>query len=273
MKKLLVGAVCAAALGLGMGPAQAESDFMRAIGLNGPWVVTVKGNIGWTPKWDGANMNSLFGFPSASLRRPGEKPEWSSPDESVGYNIKVNDVFSLGPIVGYRAGRYVSGNRDLQGIHDTKWTLEPGVFFQVWAVPNVLRARIEIRRGFRAKDGFVADIGADWVNTFGDLTVAVGPRLSIADGSFMRYNYGVTLQDAFRNGQVYPYKATSGLKSAGVLASASYRFSEQWDGTLYGGYSRMVGDAGGSPIVKRFGDRNQWSVGATVGYSFNFPGF
>lgn len=273
MKKVLVGIACMTVVSLSAGAARAESDFLQSIGLAGPWVITVKGNIGMSPKWEGSDTYSLSGFPSLSFRRPGERPVWTSPDDSIGYNIPLNDVFSLGPVVSYRAGRYEGSNRVLNGIHDTRWTLEPGVFFQVWAVPQVLRARVEIRRGFRDKDGFVADIGADWVNSFGDLTIAVGPRLSIADGSYMRYHYGVTALDAFRNGQVSSYKASSGLKSAGVLASASYQFNEQWSSTVYGGYTRLVGDAADSPIVKKFGDRDQWTLGATIGYSFNFSGF
>lgn len=274
MKKILMGAVCLAAVGLGMGPMPAHSsDFLRSLGLEGPWIVTVKGNVSWSPKWSGSDTYTLSGFPSMSFRRPGETPVWTSPDDSIGYNIQVNDVFSMGPVISYRAGRYDSGDRTLTGIHDARWTLEPGVFFQIWAVPQVLRARVEIRRGFRDKDGFVADFGADWVNSFGDLTIGIGPRLSIADGSFMRNQYGVTAYDASRNSAVHRYKATSGLKSAGVYASAAYQFNEQWSGTLHGGYTRLIGDAADSPITRRLGDRDQWTLGATVGYSFSFSGF
>lgn len=273
MKRFLTSAVCLVMFGAGAGTAMAQSASSSYSGISGPWVVTVKGNLRVSPKWSGSDDHTFIGFPSLSFRRPGTTPRWSSPDDSIGYRIDMNDVFSFGPVVSYRSGRYDGSNRELTGIHDVRWTLEPGVFLQVWAVPDTLRARIEIRRGFREKDGFVADIGADWVNKFGALTVAVGPRVSLADGSFMRNQYGVTELDAYRNGQVTAYKATSGFKSAGVLASASYRFNEQWDTTVYGGYSRLVGDAAKSPVVKRFGDRDQWTVGATVGYSFNFSGF
>ncbi len=273
MKKYAVGAAMLTAASFFSGVARAESDFLQTIGLAGPWIVTVKGTVATSPKWDGSHINTLFGFPSMSLRRPNEKPVWSSPDESVGYNIRVNEMFSLGPVIAYRAGRYNTGDRDLDGIHDTDWTLEPGLFMQAWIVPNVLRARIEVRRGFRAKEGFVADMGADWVNTFGNLAVAVGPRMSLGDGPFMRNYYGVTELDAARNAGVTAYRANAGVKSVGVFASAAYRFNETWDATLFGGYNRLMGDAGDSPVVKRYGSRDQWTVGTTIGYSFSFAGF
>lgn len=274
MKSYVGGAVCLVFLGFSAENAQAaESGFLDSIGLGGPWVVTVEGNVVVSPKWSGADKYSPIAFPSLSLRRPGEVPVWSSPDDSVSYRMPINEIFSIGPVIAYRSGRYTGGNRELTGIHDVRWTLEPGVFLQAWVVPNVLRARIEIRRGFRDKDGFVADIGADWVNQIGALSVGIGPRASFADGSFMRNQYGVTYQDAALNGQVSPYKPTSGIQSAGVHASAEYRFNEQWSGTLHGGYSRLVGDAADSPIIRRFGDKDQWTFGATAGYSFNFSGF
>ncbi|MEN3929502.1 MipA/OmpV family protein [Microvirga sp. W0021] len=273
MKKRLLGAACLLLTGLAPANVWSQTASTEYSSWTGPWIVTLKGNIGGSPKWSGSDTYTLSGFPSVSLRRPGEKPVWYSPDDSIDYSIKVNDIFSLGAVIAYQGGRYSSGNRELTGIHKVRWTLEPGIFLQAWVVPDVLRVRAEIRRGFRDKDGFIADLGADWVNRFGALTLAVGPRLSIADGSYMRYHYGVTAQDAFQNGTVTPYKATAGLKSAGVLASASYDFDDQWSTTLYGGYSRLVSDAGKSPIVKNHGDRDQWTFGATVGYSFNFSGF
>lgn len=274
LKKYVGGAFGLVLLGLNAGPAQAtESGFLNAIGLGGPWVVTANGKVVVSPRWSGSDKYSAIAYPTLSFTRPGEQREWESPDDSVSYRIPLNDVVSVGPVIAYRSGRYTTDDRNLAGIHDVRWTLEPGLFFQVWAVPKVLRARIEIRRGFRDKDGFVADLGVDWVNQIGGFTIGVGPRMSIADGSYMRNQYGVTFQDAALNGQVTPFKATSGIQSAGVYASAGYQFTEQWSGTLHGGYSRLVGDAADSPIVRKFGDRDQWTVGATVGYSFDFAGF
>jgi len=274
LKNYIVGAACLALVGFNIENAQAgDSAFLDSIGLGGPWVVTAKGNIIVSPKWSGADKYTPIAFPSFSLRRPGEAPIWSSPDDSISYRMPINEIFSVGPVITYRSGRYTGGNRELTGIHDVRWTLEPGLFLQAWIVPDVLRARIEIRRGFRDKDGFVADIGADWVNRIGALSLGIGPRVSIADGSYMRDRYGVTFQDAALNGQVTPFRPTSGIQSAGVYGSAGYQFNEQWSGTLHGGYSRLVGDAADSPIIRRFGDKDQWVFGASAGYSFNFSGF
>ena len=56
----------------------------------------------------------------------------------------------------------------------------PVVFVEYWPV-EFLRARAEMRRGFNGHEGFVADFGLDLVQSFGALTVSVGPRLALGD--------------------------------------------------------------------------------------------
>lgn len=236
------------------------------------YIVTVKANARANPKWDGAGTMSAFAYPTLSFRKAGEQPKFSSPDDGIGFGVVDSAKFTAGPVFRYLGGRYDGSDKDLRGIHDSRWTVESGLFADAWLTPN-LRARAEIRRGFRAKDGFAANLGLDLVNSFSSWTVALGPRLAFADGSYMRNHFGVTARDAFLNPRVTEYRAKSGLKSVGAYASATYQFNEAWAATLHGGYDRLVRSAAKSPITAKLGSRDQVTIGLTISYSFPLKGF
>ncbi len=234
------------------------------------WIVTLKGNVTVSPEWNGSDQFSLFGYPSLSIRRPWEKPVWYSPDDNIDYAFYKNQLVAVGVVGRYRGARSADNDAVLTGLHKTRWTIEGGAFMNVWAVPDLLRARIEVRRGFRSEDGFIADLGVDVVQTYGNFTFAIGPRLSLADSHFMRTHYGVTGADALANGQVDPYRPSGGFRAVGAYASIGYQFNPAWAMTVHGGYERLIGDAGKSPIIKELGTPDQYTFGATVSYSFDY---
>lgn len=274
MLRLRSGLLSAATLIAGLLPATAADTRSVAFApttIDG-YIVTVRVNAVTSPRWQGASLMSAIAYPSMSFRKASETPKFASPDDAIGFGIIKNDQFSIGPAFRYRSGRYDGGDKDLRGLHDVRWTVESGVYADVWINPN-LRARGEIRRGFREKDGFTANLGLDLVNSFNSWTVAIGPRLAISDGSFMRHNFGVTQRDALLNPRLKPYVAKAGFKSVGLYASASYKFNEAWTATLHGGYDRLVAAAASSPVVKSLGSVNQMMVGFQLSYSFPVKGF
>lgn len=232
------------------------------------WLITVNAKTFVSPRFTGSDDYSFIAFPTVSFRRPGETPEWSSPDDNISFAAFSSSGFSAGPVVAYRGGRYDRGNRELWGVHNVRWTLEPGVFGQLWLIPDTLRARLEIRRGFRGEDGFVALLGADWVTRWQDFTFAIGPRFNFADARSMRSRFGVTTADFLANPVYAPHSPGAGLVSAGLYTSLTYRYSPEWAFTLHGGYDRLTGGAASSPIVRQTGSRNQFTVGVAASYTF-----
>ena len=274
MLRRLVLIVSAVAGFAGLGSARAADTTKVAFApttMDG-YIVTIKGNVLASSKWDGAGVMSAIAYPTASFRKASSTPKFSSPDDGIGFGIVDTQQFTAGPVFRYRAGRYDGSDKDLRGIHDARWTVESGVFADAWITPN-LRARMEVARGFRQKDGFTANMGLDLVNSFNSWTVAIGPRLVIADGSFMRNHFGVTARDALLNPRVRQYTAKAGFKSVGLYASATYKFNDAWSATLHGGYDRLVASAANSPITTRLGSVNQGTIGLTVAYSFPVKGF
>jgi outer membrane scaffolding protein for murein synthesis (MipA/OmpV family) len=236
----------------------------------GPWFVTVNGKAFVSPTYVGAAQYSFVGFPTLSLRRPGEAPTWSAADEHLGFRVWQTPLFALGPVLAYRGGRYDMTNAlgPLKGVHDIRWTLEAGLFGEIWLLPETLRARAEIRHGFRPEDGFVGTLSSDYIYRWDRYTFAIGPRLELADGKFMNDAFGVTYTDALVMPQLSPYRPNGGLYAAGAYGSVSYQQSESWGYTLHGGYDLLTGPASASPIVSASGSRNQWILGAIISYTF-----
>lgn len=247
----------------------ADPVFMQPPALPSGWIVTLKANLRAQPSYPGADDLSFIGYPSLSFRRAGTVERFSAPDDGLSFSFLDDSAFRVGVVARFQGGRYYRDNEELIGLRKVDWTLEPGVFVEYWPT-EFLRARAEIRHGINGHDGFVADLGLDLVQTYGAFTVSAGPRLSLGDNEFTRTYFGVTPVEAALNGQVDAYRPSGGITSVGALASASYKWSEQWSTTAFVSYNRLVGDAADSPIVQEFGSENQFGLGLTVSYSFGF---
>ncbi|MBF9235308.1 MipA/OmpV family protein [Microvirga alba] len=233
------------------------------------WIITLTGYGEVGPRYPGSDKFSVFGYPSIDYRRVGEPARWSAPDDGIDFAVLDWPNFRAGPVVRFEGGRYYGSERQLFGLRKVNWSIEPGLFAEYWPA-NWLRARAEVRYGVNGYDGFVGDLEVDLVRREGLYTFSIGPRVSFGDSNFARAYFSVTPFEASLNGLVTPFKAKGGVTSAGVLASASYAWSEQWTTTVYAGYRRLIGDAADSPITRRLGSADQFLVGASLSYSFVF---
>jgi outer membrane protein len=231
------------------------------------WVVTLRATVSAAPKFEGSDRFGLFAFPGLGLRRAGEPVQFSAPDDGADFALYRQNGFSVGPVARFRPGRYLSDDARLFGLHDVRWSIEPGVFVEYWATPSI-RARAELRHGMRGRDGFVADFGVDWVSRLGAFTAALGPRLRIADAAYQRDYYGVSFAEAALSGRFAPYRPGGSVNSVGAAASLGYQWSEAWGTTVFAGYRRLMSEAERSPIVRTIGTPNQFELGASVSYSF-----
>lgn len=233
------------------------------------WIVTLGVMPSVGPRYEGAKLYGFGGSPLFDIRRADEPKGFAAPDDGFDFTLFSNEVFAFGPVFNIRGGRYRSADRSLYGIRDVPWTIESGVFAEFWPLKDRLRTRIEVRHGFRGRsDGFVGDLSVDWVERFGALTLSGGPRLSVGDADYMDANYGVLPSEAAANRRVNAFDAGPGLKSVGLEAALSYDWSKAWTTTAFIRYDRLAGDAAKSPIVKRFGSRDQITVGTGLSYAF-----
>jgi len=238
------------------------------------WLITVNAKAFASPNYLGSSRYSGIGYPTLSFRRPGDPLIWSSPDDSISYSLYQTPYFSIGPAVAYRAGRsFGSTSPALYGLHETQWTLEGGLFADVWLLPDTIRVHGELRHGFRSENGFVGSLGADWVSRWDQFTFGIGPRFKFGNDHFMTEQFSVTPWDAAINANLAPFDAKGGLYAVGAYGSITYRQSDTWSYTLHGGWDRLTGDAAKSPIVTATNSKDQYSIGAIVSYTFDWNGW
>lgn len=245
-------------------PAQAQEAFSF---LSGEWLVTVKGNITASPSWPGSSDLSVLPYPSLSIRRAGTPQSFGAPDDAISFALYDIGWLKAGPAAKFLGARRAADHRELTGMRDVDWTLEAGGFLEFWPIEK-LRTRLELRYGFLGHRGVVGDAGADWVERFGAWTLSGGPRLKLASNRFADSYFSVTAAEAALNGRVTAFDAKGGLVSAGLAGAVSYDWTPQWRTTVHARWDRLTGDAGKSPIPTQLGSRNQFTLGATVAYTF-----
>jgi MipA family protein len=253
----------------GPGPAQLPA----AAPASDLYIITLTANAQAAPRFPGSDSLGFFGYPSIGWRRAGEPALFEAPDDGVSLAFVETPTLRFGAVGRYQGGRYFADDQSkLFGLRDVKWSIEPGVFLEVWPV-SWLRARAEVRYGLHGYEGVVGNLGLDWVERYGRFTFSLGPRLAFGDTSFTSAFFSVTPFEAALNGRVTPFRPRGGITSAGALGAITYAWSEQWATTVFAGYNRLVGDAGDSPITRRLGSENQFTVGASVSYSFALKPF
>jgi MipA family protein len=235
------------------------------------WTITLKGNVGVSPAWDGSSQLSPYLIPSVSIRRAGSPLKFTAPDDAASFAIFDEGWLKAGPAARIKGRRNSGDYWQLWGVRNIDWTLEVGGFAEFWPMEK-LRTRLDIRHGFGGNHGNVVDLSADWVERFGQWTLSVGPRFTIGDTTYTNKLFGVTPWEALWNGRIYPYYADGGAKSVGLTGAVAYRWSESWTTTGWAKYNRLIGSAGASPLTNNLGSPNQFTFGAIVAYSFDWNG-
>lgn len=213
------------------------------------------------PKFEGAREALISPTPLFKLkylRLPGLFTIGGGPDTGL----------SLWPAFNIVGKRDANGTSYLRGLGDVDTAYELGL--GVSYTHGFVRGMAEVRRGFGGHEGVVGVVGVDAIlKPVDKLTVEVGPRVTFADSQYMKTYFGVDAAQATASGY-RQFDARAGVKSIGIDSKMVYEFTDEWRGQVEAGYSRLVGDAGKSPITAR-GSRDQYSlrVGATYRFSLD----
>lgn len=232
---------------------------------SGDWYLKVGAAGLVAPKFEGSKKYRFSPQPLISLGRQGESTRFSSRNDNVSFAIIDTSRFRAG-----LAGKLLfERDDDIHGLKDTKFGGEVGGFAEVYPT-DWLRVRGEVRQGIRAHKGVVADISAD---AFYDVTPTVrisgGPRATFATKDYFKTYFGVDAEEAAASG-LSEYHPGGGFKSAGVGGAITWKATDKIDTSLFGEYSRLQGDAKNSSIVKERGSRDQFMVGVSATYRFDF---
>ena len=133
---------------------------------------------------------------------------------------------------------------------------------------NSFRVRAELLKGINGHEGVLGTIGADEIWRDGDrYVISVGPRVLFSDGRYERAYFGVTPGRLLAAG-LPAYRPGSGIYGVAAASGVTYALDDRWGLFGYARYERLVGDAAKSPIVRKFGSRNQLSGGIGLNYTF-----
>jgi len=248
-------------------PAAAEAGEGTFGWLSGDWYLTVGATGMVAPNFEGGKKYLLSAQPIISLGKAGPTARFVSRNDNISLAL-VDD----GGVRAGLTGKFLfsrSSDDELKGLDPVRWGGEVGGFFEFYPT-DWLRARAELRHGIRAHNGFVADIAAD---AFYDVTpnvrISGGPRVSFASSGYFDAYYGVNAQEAVASG-LSEYHPGGGLKSTGLGGAITWKVTEPMTASLFGEYSRLMGPAADSSLVKERGDRNQFMIGVSTTYRFDF---
>lgn len=182
---------------------------------------------------------------------------------------KAVNRFSLYPSFNFNGKRDASASNELEGMKDVDWALELGLgaaYRYQW-----IRGFVEVRQGFNGYSGQVAEFGLDAIFDPTERTeLMVGPRAGWGSDGYMSTYFGITSKEADKS-PIYDhsYDADAGFNTVGIAATGSYELTDRTKLYVRGGWDRLIGEAGDSPLVKE-GSANQFYGGAGVTYKFRF---
>ncbi len=217
------------------------------------------------PSYPGADGVSLRPFVDVVSARGAESLPFEAPDESTGFAVLTRGRFAIGPALGFEGSRTA---RDVGvALPRVGFTVEAGGFVQ-YALTDQIRLRAEVRQGLGGHKGLIANVGGDYVARHGDdWLFSIGPRVTFADGRYHDAFFSVAPAVAATTG-LPAFDAKGGLQAAGVTAGFVRHLGGRWGVSTYAKYDRLVDDPARSPIVRRFGSRNQMSGGFALTYTF-----
>lgn len=247
----------------------ASSAFAGDAWWSGDWYIKLGGAGFVAPRYQGDNNYILQGTPMISIGKGGDTVRFTSRNDNPSFAFLDNGMYRAGIVGKLVLPRDGDTSDDLKGLDPVRFGAELGGFAEIYPT-DWMRIRAEVRRGIRSHDGIVADISAD---AFTDITdtvrLSAGPRASFATEGYMDAYYGVSAKESVKSG-LKPYKADGGVTSAGLGTALNWKATENVDTSIFAEYSRLLGDAGDSSLVKQRGSKNQFLLGLSATYRFGF---
>lgn len=237
--------------------------------IAGDWSLSLGARAVLGPRYEGAKAMNFLPAPMISLGRSGAGPAFTSQNDNPSFGLFDNGVFRVGPVGKILFERDGSTDRDLRGLKPVPWGGEAGIFAELYPA-SWIRLRAEVRHGIRAHHGVVADVAADaFYDVAPNWRISGGPRLSLASRSYYQAYYGVNLGESVASG-LSPYAPAGGIKSVGVGGALTWKTTDKITTSAFAEYSRLLGPAARSSLVRERGSRDQLMLGVSATYRFDF---
>ena len=240
--------------------ALASADWKISLGLGGAYRPDYEGSKDYTP---GVMPDFAISYRDiVFLRGP-----------SLGVNvITVNgpngrDKFQVGPIVRYRPGRDQDDNDALHGLGDIDPSVEVGGFVRYAAGPVSAEVMV-VQDVAGGHDGVLVEASVGYgIPINASLRANLRAASTWASDNYMQTYFGISSVQASRSTRT-PFDAHAGLKDIGLSLGVEYDVTEHWGIGGRIGYTRLLGDAADSPIVRDAGSADQVMTSVSARYRF-----
>lgn len=237
------------------------------------WDVRVGAGALYVPEYEGSDDMTFEALPLLEI-------EWNdrvflSTEDGIGVHLYRGDDLRVSTSMGYEFGREESDSSDLRGLGDIDGSVTAAIGVEFEAGP--VTPFLELTRHVSGTEGTVLELGVETsvplAGAFGDRAdsdetrapeLMIGASAEWADDGFMSGMFGIGALQSERSG-IPRYSAQAGFKSVGIEVGFVYPIGDRWSVMTVAEYSRLMGDASDSPIVK---DVNQFSGGLFVVYGF-----
>jgi outer membrane protein len=235
--------------------------------IHGDWKLIVGATGMMAPDFEGSKDWMFEVSPIISIGKAGPEARFTSRNDGISFSLYDNGRVRAGA-----TGKIIferESEDDLEGLDPVRFGGELGGFVEVYPT-DWLRVRGEVRQGIRSHSGVVADIAVD---AFQDITPSVrvsgGPRISFASADYFESYYGVNATEAVNSG-LSQYDPDGGIKSVGFGGAYDWKTTEKLTTSVFAEYSRLLGPAADSSLVEERGSPNQFTLGVSAAYRFDF---
>ena len=232
---------------------------------SGPLDVQVGGLVIVTPKYEGSKDYDVFGVPYAAPAGSDELGiiRFRGPEDIRLRVINFNG-FEAGPLTGWRFDRDESYSSTLTGLGD----VDGGLVFGGYAAYRFGFATPFVSYSHQVTGddtGGLLRFGVEApVTMIGDVKMSGQIGATYADDDYMDAFFSVNAAQAALS-PLGAYDAEAGVKDVYIGFNADVPLDDRWTVKLLGEYSRLIGDAGDSPIVE---SENQFFGGLGLTYKF-----
>jgi outer membrane scaffolding protein for murein synthesis (MipA/OmpV family) len=237
--------------------------------IHGDWALKVGATGMVAPDFDGSKDYMFSASPIISLGKAGPEARFTSRNDGISISLFDTGAFRAGINGEFIMGRDDGDSDDLIGIDPVRFGGELGGFAEVYPT-DWLRVRGEVRQGIRSHDGIVAELSADaFMDVMPAVRVSAGPRMKVASADYFDAYYGIDATESAASG-LTQYSPGGGLDSVGVGGAIDWKATDKITTSLFGEYARLLGPAADSSLVQERGSENQFTVGVSASYRFDF---
>lgn len=221
----------------------------------------------FVPDYEGSDDYELQPLPIARWIRRGAYLELYG--NTLTANVIPASPLQAGPVLSWRRSRSDVEDPRVDRMRDVSGALEAGGFIGLMLYDAESRRHLRLMAQLLqdvsgSHDSHSATLKLEGGTPFGDdWAVDVQMFADYGGGNFMDSYFSVDADNAARSG-LSRHDADAGFADAGLRVMVSHQFTDHWGIGVIGGYKRMLGDAGDSPVVADVGSRNQF-LGALVG--------